>query len=64
MKRNTLMILLVVLVLALIIPGALAQTFPTGGVSGIQVVNLAADAAVVSSVYRSNHLIPNDLNHS
>jgi hypothetical protein len=51
MKRNTLMILLVVLVLALTIPGALAQTFPTGGVSGIQVVNLDTSSAVVSATY-------------
>lgn len=51
MKRNTLIILLVVLVLALTIPGALAQTFPTGGVSGIQVVNLDSSAAVVSASY-------------
>jgi len=51
MKRNTLIILLVVLVLALTIPGALAQTFPTGGVSGIQVVNLDTSAATVSATY-------------
>lgn len=51
MKRNTLMILLVVLVLALTIPGALAQTFPTGGISGIQVVNLDSSSAVVTAAY-------------
>jgi hypothetical protein len=51
MKRNTLMILLVVLVLALTIPGALAQTFPTGGISGIQVVNLDTSSAVVTAAY-------------
>jgi len=51
MKHNTLIILLAVLVLALTIPGALAQTFPTGGVSGIQVVNLATSEAIVSATY-------------
>jgi hypothetical protein len=52
MKRNTLIILLVVLVLALTIPGALAQvTFPTGGISGIQVVNLDIESAVVTATY-------------
>jgi hypothetical protein len=53
MKRNTLIILLVVLVLALTIPAALAQapTFPKNGVTGVQAVNLDTNAVTIQATY-------------
>jgi hypothetical protein len=50
MKRNTLIILLVILTLVLTVPAALAD-MPTGGTSGIQVVNLDTSTATVTAVY-------------
>jgi len=68
MKRNTLIILLVVLVLALTIPAALAQgpTFPSQGVTGVQAVNLDTSAVQIQATYYATDgtpytLIPVDL---
>jgi len=52
MKR-TFVVLVVILVLALSVPSALAQgpSFPPGGVSGVQVVNVGTGTATVGAVY-------------
>jgi len=50
MKNKTLLVLLIIAALLITVPTALAQG-PTGGVSGIQVVNIDTSSATLSAVY-------------